>query len=109
LGVEFDRDRVPVLLNGEEFCVGIIVCKGGSQSVGKPVLFAYGGQRINEFENFGPRQKVARFGVVEMATTGANMFLKTFNKMLHGTLRIGTNAPLILILGTVLGAETMGA
>jgi hypothetical protein len=79
LGVEFDRDGVPVLLDGEELCVRIIVCQGGGQTVGKTVLFAYGWQRVNKLEDLGPTQKVAGLGVVEVATTFANVGLKTLH------------------------------
>jgi len=109
LGVELNRYGVTILLNSKELCVRIIVSEAGSQPVGKPIFLTNCGQGINEFENLGPSEEVAIFGVVEMATTGANVFLKTFNKMLHGILRIGTNAPRILILGIIRGAETMGA
>jgi hypothetical protein len=78
LGVEFDRDGIPILLNSEELCVRIIVGKSGSKTVGKPILLAHGGESINKLEYLGPRQEVARLGVVKVATTLANMSLKTF-------------------------------
>jgi hypothetical protein len=76
LGIKFDRDGVPVLLNGKKLSIWIIVCQGGGQTVGKTVLFAYGWQRVNKLENLRPTQKVAGLGVVEVATTFANVALK---------------------------------
>jgi hypothetical protein len=105
LGVEFYGHRVTILLDGQELCVRVIVGQCGCQAVCETILLTYSGQGINKLENLGPGQEITGVGVIEMTTALSEMSLKAFYQVLHGILRMGTNAPRNRCFITVRGAE----
>jgi hypothetical protein len=107
--VQFNGDCVPLLLYCEELYVWIIVCECLFETVGERVCTFFARQCVNEDVDLSPVKEVAVFLAVKVNSSMTSVQLKTLHKVLHGNLRKGTRAPRRRSLGTVLGADTIGA
>jgi len=73
------------------------------------VLRGSSGKVIDESKHIVPHKECAFIVIIKMTSSNAKMLLKGTNKVLHGSWRIGTNAPRILIFCIIRGAEIIGA
>lgn len=83
MSVKLNGNGIPVLMHSEEFPVRVVICQCFRQLFGENVLAIFHRQRVQKLENFLPSQKVASFGVVEVAPPLTDMSLKTTREVIH--------------------------